>query len=59
MTDPTLQAYYDAHDRMMDAERNSGPFTWALQHGNYKVARYNAVRAGLIPEQPQFDKVAG
>ena len=50
MTDPTLQAYYDAHDAMMDALR---------QHERtidlYKAARLNAVKAGLIPEQPQFD----
>lgn len=57
MTDPTLQAYYDAHDRMMNAERhhNSVPGWWAFCFGCYKVARYNAVRAGLIPETPQFD----
>lgn len=57
MTDPTLQAYYDAHDAMMNAERhhNSVPVCWAQDYGLYKIARYNAVKAGLIPEQPQFD----
>lgn len=61
MTDPTLQAYYDAHDLMMDAERyrNSVPVWWAQDHGLYKIARYNAVRAGLIPETPQFDVEGG
>ena len=56
MTDPILQVYYDAHDRMMGCERhNYGRNMWALQYGLYKVARYNAVKAGLIPETPQFD----
>ena len=56
MTDPTLQAYYDAHDRMMDEERaKAWSDCWAEDYGLYKVARYNAVKAGLIPEQPQFD----
>lgn len=58
MTDPILQAYYDAHDAMTDRERaethNLSPW-WAMAYGNYKVARYNAVKAGLIPETPQFD----
>ena len=50
-----LQAYYDAHDRMMNAERrNTGPNTWALQYGCYKIARYAAVKAGYLPEQPEF-----
>lgn len=56
MTDPTLQAYYDAHERMMDAEYYGiMAEPWAMWTGLYKVARYNAVRAGLIPETPQFD----
>ena len=63
MTDPILQAYYDAHDEMMDEERWCGGSPigtvqeklWAMAYGEYKVARYNAVKAGLIPEQPQFD----
>ena len=55
MNNETLQAYYDAHDAMMDAERGAGPNTWALLYGAYKVARYNAARAGLISETPQFD----
>lgn len=55
MTDPILQAYYDAHDSMMDAERWCEPELWAVVYGDYKVARYNAVKAGLIPETPQFD----
>lgn len=56
MTDPTLQAYYDAHDRMLDVERRGFPFRmWPVHYGDYKVARYNAVKAGLIPETPQFD----
>jgi hypothetical protein len=28
---------------------------WAVTYGEYKIARYNAVKAGLIPETPQFD----
>ena len=56
MTDPTLQAYYDAHDWMMNVERKGGPdWQWPVAYGLYKVARYNAVKAGLIPETPQFD----
>ena len=54
MTDPTLQAYYDAHDVMMDAHRGNWPGELVFIE-RYKVARYNAVKAGLIPEQPQFD----
>ena len=59
MTDPILQAYYDAHDRMMDCERGRGAAWWPTNYGDYKVARYNAVKAGLIPEQPQFDVEGG
>lgn len=62
MTDPTLQAYYAAHDRMNSWERKCGEgdseldeIDWAIRYGLYKVARYNAVKAGLIPETPQFD----
>ena len=57
MTDQTLQAYYDAHDAMMDAECYDGisKESWAMWTGLYKIARYNAVKAGLIPETPQFD----
>lgn len=55
MTDPTLQAYYDAHDNMMDGELFDYEIGWVYFYGEYKVARYNAVKAGLIPEQPQFD----
>ena len=52
---PELQVYYNAHDRMMDAERlGAGLNIWALQYGAYKVARYNAVKAGYLPEQPEF-----
>lgn len=55
MTDPILQAYYDAHDNMMDGELFDYEIAWMYFYGEYKVARYNAVRAGLIPETPQFD----
>lgn len=63
MTDPILQAYYDAREGYDTAERiwgnsppdSDGETIWADHYGCYKVARYNAVRAGLIPEQPQFD----
>lgn len=58
MTDPTLQAYYDAHDAMIDhecAKADTRSPWWEMTYGIYKVARYNAVKAGLIPEQPQFD----
>ena len=62
MTDPILQAYYDAHDRMMVAEQNHGEelteysdHNWGMAYGLYKIARYNAVEAGLIPETPQFE----
>jgi hypothetical protein len=54
-----LQAYYDAHDAMMDEER-AGQWSWskgsrrAEDYGHYKVARYNAVKAGYLPEQPEF-----
>ncbi len=49
-----LQAYYDAHDRMMDAERKGQFDTWPFWYGLYKVTRYNAVKAGYLPEQPEF-----
>jgi hypothetical protein len=49
-----LQAYYDAHDFMMDAERGVKFSNWAFWYGFYKVARYNAVKAGYLPEQPEF-----
>jgi len=57
-----LQNYYDAHDDMMDEERwshlrDEPPFTglyWAKSFGKYKVTRYNAVKAGYLPEQPEF-----
>lgn len=58
MTDPILQAYYDAHDDLMDEERMDGDITcvwWAQAYGLYKIDRHNAVKAGLIPETPQFD----
>ena len=50
-----LQAYYDAHDAMMDEERWKSPNAyWIMQFGIYKVARYAAVKAGYLPEQPEF-----
>jgi len=52
-----LQAYYDAHDFMMDEERRSylpHPAWWAQDYGLYKIARYSAVKAGYLPEQPEF-----
>jgi hypothetical protein len=54
MTDPTMQAYYDAHDEMMDAERGHWPGELVFIE-RYRVARYAAVKAGLIPEQPEFE----
>ncbi len=50
-----LQDYYDAHDAMMDTENGGahGEY-WALYYGLYKIARYNAARAGYLPEQPEF-----
>jgi hypothetical protein len=52
---PELQAYYDAHDWMMDSERTEASWTcWADDFGHYKVARYAAVKAGYLPEQPEF-----
>lgn len=51
---PELQAYYDAHDRTMDAERWGYGLWWAEAYGLYKVARYNAVKAGYLPETPEF-----
>jgi hypothetical protein len=63
---PELQAYYGAHDRMMDAERSElmlgggshsatwASATWSLCYGDYKIARYNAVQAGYLPETPEF-----
>lgn len=62
MTNPTLQAYYDFHDAMMDEERSQEgrhDWWWAQAYGLYKIARYNAVKAGLIPETPQFDVEGG
>lgn len=63
MTDPTLQAYYDVrlyYDITEHLFGNSPPgsveeASWAEAYGLYKIARYKAVRAGLIPETPQFD----
>ena len=50
-----LQAYYDAHDAMVDAEYSGERDDyWALYFGLYKVARYNAVKAGYLPETPEF-----
>ena len=49
-----LQEYEDAHDRMMDAERWQYDATWSTYYGDYKVARYNAVKAGYLPEKPEF-----
>jgi hypothetical protein len=52
---PELQAYYDAHDRMMNQERTADQLAWwPVQYGYYKVARYNAVKAGYLPETPEF-----
>lgn len=57
-----LQAYYDAHDFMMDEELWSdipddpdlSINYWAMYWGEYKIARYNAVKAGYLPEKPEF-----
>jgi len=49
-----LQAYFDAHDRMTNAERWGHQITWPTDYGLYKVARYNAVKAGYLPETPEF-----
>ena len=49
-----LQAYYDAHDRMMDAHRGYWPGEQVFVE-RYKNARYNAVKAGYLPEQPEFE----
>jgi hypothetical protein len=49
-----LQAYFRQHDAMMDAERWGYVDYWALYYGLYKVARYNAVKAGYLPETPEF-----
>ena len=51
---PELQAYYDEHDAMMDAERWGYEATWPVYYGDYKVARYAAVKAGYLPETPEF-----
>jgi hypothetical protein len=51
---PELQAYYDAHDAMMDAERLGYDAIWPGYYGYYKVARYNAVKAGYLLETPEF-----
>jgi hypothetical protein len=50
---PELQAYYDAHDEMMDAHRGHWPGEMRFIN-KYKIARYNAVKAGYLPEQPEF-----
>jgi len=59
-----LQAYFRAHDRMITLERwaandafaGSVKFEemWAEAWGRYKVARYNDVKAGYLPETPEF-----
>lgn len=49
-----LQDYYDAHDNMMDAERFRFYTIWPLFYGRYKIARHAAVKAGYLPEQPEF-----
>jgi hypothetical protein len=63
MTHPKeLQAYYEAREGYDTAERrwgNSLPDSdeetiWADHYGCYKVARYNAVKAGYLPETPEF-----
>jgi len=52
---PELQAYFRAHDEMIDAEHSGERVDyWALYYGLYKVARYNAVKAGYLPETPEF-----
>jgi len=52
---PELQAYYDERDAMMDMERKpSAPYLWAWSYGLYKVKRYAAVKAGYLPETPEF-----
>jgi hypothetical protein len=48
-----LQAYYDAHDRMMDAHRGHWPGELTFIK-KYKAARRAAVKAGYLPEQPEF-----
>lgn len=68
MTDTILQDYLDIRQDYDIAEHRWGELSgdgplldseadklWAIRYGLYKVARYNAVRAGLIPETPQFD----
>jgi hypothetical protein len=39
---------------MTDEER-AGQWSncWAEDYGHYKVARYNAVKAGYLPETPE------
>lgn len=50
-----LQAYYDAHDDMMDAHRyTEGRWLEAQTWGFYKFARQRAVEAGYLPERPEF-----
>ena len=52
-----LQAYYDAHDAMIDmecAKASNLLLWWAVTYGEYKIARYNAVKAGYLPETPEF-----
>jgi hypothetical protein len=48
-----LQAYYDAHDRMMDAHRGHWPDELTFIE-RYKAARRAAVEAGYLPEKPEF-----
>ena len=58
-----LQAYCEAREGYDTAERrwgNSLPDSyeeamWADHYGCYKVTRYNAVKAGYLPEQPEFE----
>ena len=52
---PELQAYYDAHDVMTYEERWGYGLFWCEAYGLYKVARYNAVKAGYLPETPEFE----
>ena len=57
-----LQDYYDAHDWYIDhtvGEKRHGYLSrdssWAQAYGLYKIARYNAVKAGYLPEKPEFE----
>ena len=51
---PELQAYHYAHDQMMDRSRDEEWWFEAATWGVYKFARYNAVKAGYLPETPEF-----